>query len=210
MDSTFSRQTQFELFPSGGRSALPNSRPRLFGAPLTLSLENFVILTIVIMMSMVLSFSFGVERGKRFLRAVHPTVPTVTEGASAAGGDVVQASSFSLAQTISESSPAGAVVAPVLSSAVPAVALEPVPVVVSLPPEKSVDNFYTVQVASYKKGDYAKKEAIGLKQKGYDSMVVTKGEHEILCVGKFAVINEAKKFSQKLKKQYKDCLVRRL
>ena len=73
-----------------------------------------------------------------------------------------------------------------------------------------IKKFYTVQVASYKGEKYAQKEASLLKQKGYDILVLPKGAFSIVCVGKFKEKEEAKNFSQKLKKQYKDCLVRSL
>ena len=41
-------------------------------------------------------------------------------------------------------------------------------------------------------------------------MVIPKGSHSIVCVGKFALKDQASHYLKELKKQYKDCLVRRL
>ncbi|MCK5581683.1 MAG: SPOR domain-containing protein, partial [Candidatus Omnitrophica bacterium] len=76
--------------------------------------------------------------------------------------------------------------------------------------KKKVDSTYTVQVASFRKKVYAEKEAMDLKKKGYEIFVVPKGDYSIVCVGKFAYKNEANQMSRKLRKRYKDCLVRSL
>jgi cell division protein FtsN len=204
MDGNYHTQTQFELFPSAGRATSTRPQSRLFNSPLTFSMENFIILTIVIVMSMVLSFSFGVERGKNNeLPAVaakaiaQPVAPVALKDKPPLPAEVPESKEKVDLSETKES----------LSKEVRVFASLNEPVAAE---EKTVDNVYTIQVASYKIGDYAKKEATSLKQKGYDSMVLTKGQHEIVCIGKFAAMKEAKKFSQKLKKQYKDCLVRRM
>jgi cell division septation protein DedD len=79
------------------------------------------------------------------------------------------------------------------------------------PPEKVVDKGYTVQVASYKSDSMAQKESADLKRKGLESFVITKGNYLIVCVGRFSgaqAQDEAKKMFNKLKKQYKDSIVR--
>ena len=78
------------------------------------------------------------------------------------------------------------------------------------PLEDSNKKPYTIQVASFKSEIYARKEAQDLEKKGHQSLIASKGKHFIVCVGKFVSENEAKIFSGQLKKQYKDCLVRRL
>ena len=84
------------------------------------------------------------------------------------------------------------------------------PVKIKTPLEDLKNKTYTIQVASFKREEYALAEAQDLKKKGHDILVLGKGQHFIVCVGKFLSENEAKIFSGKLKKQYKDCLVRRL
>jgi len=178
-----------------------------------MSMENFIVLTVVIVMSMVLSFSYGVERGKKGDGVSSPVAVTArSDAATRPARDRVVAKSEAV-ETKGKNA-AGKLSAAPTATTVKAMAEDPdAPVATrtaAKAPEKIVDKFYTVQVASYKKGDYAAKAAQGLQQKGHEAIVVNKGEYDIVCVGRFAAEEEAKKFSRKLKKQYKDCLVRRM
>jgi len=69
---------------------------------------------------------------------------------------------------------------------------------------------YTIQLASYKGRQSADKEADTLKKKGLTAFVVYKGDYVILCAGKFSDKEQARNSMSKLKKQYKDCILRRL
>ena len=59
------KQSQFELFPGAPGSSADASRPRYLFAHLTLSLENTVVLAIMMVMTVVFAFSLGVEKGKK-------------------------------------------------------------------------------------------------------------------------------------------------
>ena len=76
--------------------------------------------------------------------------------------------------------------------------------------DQILKDYYTIQVASFKLEKNALKEAESLKKDDYESFVVPKGSHTIVCVGKFLQQERAKILSKKLKKKYSDCLVRRL
>ncbi len=69
---------------------------------------------------------------------------------------------------------------------------------------------YTIQVASFLNRVNAQKEADILKRKGLSSLVLSKGKFSIVCVGNFAKRGEAESLLSKLKKQYQDCRIRRL
>ncbi|MBU3958988.1 MAG: SPOR domain-containing protein [Candidatus Omnitrophica bacterium] len=69
---------------------------------------------------------------------------------------------------------------------------------------------YTIQVASYQTKKYAEKEADRLRQKGFSPLVRTKGKYVILCVGRFPQKESAAPVLSKLKKRYQDCFVRKL
>ena len=58
------KQSQFELFPGASKSSPETGRPAYLTKDLTLSLENIIVLCIIFVMSLVLFFSFGVEKGK--------------------------------------------------------------------------------------------------------------------------------------------------
>ncbi|NQT96081.1 MAG: SPOR domain-containing protein [Candidatus Omnitrophica bacterium] len=67
---------------------------------------------------------------------------------------------------------------------------------------------YTVQVASYKQIEDARKEAEVLEGKGYKSDVLVKGIYYIVCAGEFSTRDKAKTLERKLKAVYKDCYIR--
>ena len=69
---------------------------------------------------------------------------------------------------------------------------------------------YTIQVASFSNKINAQKEVEGLKKKGLSPLVLYKGKFSIVCVGNFSKREEAESLLPKLKKQYQDCRIRRL
>jgi hypothetical protein len=69
---------------------------------------------------------------------------------------------------------------------------------------------YTIQVASFLNKINARKEADILKRKGLSPLVLSKGKFIIVCVGNFSKREEAESLLPKLKKQYRDCCIRRL
>ena len=69
---------------------------------------------------------------------------------------------------------------------------------------------YVIQVASYAKENFAKKEARELEQVGYPVIVTKKGNYLAIFVGEFKTKQEAKESLKPLKEKYKDCFVRRL
>jgi len=69
---------------------------------------------------------------------------------------------------------------------------------------------YTIQVASFLNRVNAQREAQILKRRGLVPMVLPKGKFCIVCVGNFPTREEAESLLPKLKKQYQDCRIRRL
>ena len=69
---------------------------------------------------------------------------------------------------------------------------------------------YTIQIASYQTKTYAQKEAELLRKKGFLPLVLPKGRYTIVCVGNFSNQNLAKSLLSELKKRYQDCFIRRL
>lgn len=202
------KQSQFELFPEArDADILQRPKPRFFSGSLNLSGENMVILGIGVIVSMVLSFSLGVERGKKVVRSVHSPIsetsttlnPAPASSSESGKKTVPVASEGSANEPGVQGASAAQEGSGVLAEAVPEAL------------EKNIDKQYTVQVASFKREDQAQRLATSLQKNGYDmTMVVPKGSYSIVCVGKFSKHSEAKSFSRKLKKQYKDLLVRSL
>ncbi|OGX15194.1 MAG: hypothetical protein A2166_00185 [Omnitrophica WOR_2 bacterium RBG_13_41_10] len=69
---------------------------------------------------------------------------------------------------------------------------------------------YTIQVASFVNNAFAQKEAQTLRKKGLSVLVLAKGKHTIVCVGNFANQDSAKLSLSQLRKNYRDCFIRRL
>lgn len=69
---------------------------------------------------------------------------------------------------------------------------------------------YTVQVATFKQQASVQLESAKLKKLGYEIWVRPSGEYSQLCVGRFASKEEAEAFRKKLEKKYSDCLIRRI
>lgn len=79
-------------------------------------------------------------------------------------------------------------------------------------PSVNVNNIksYTVQVASFQTKALAQKEVELLRKKGFSALSLTKGRYIIVCVGNFNNQETAKSSLSQLKKNYPDCLIRRL
>ncbi len=209
------KETQFELFPGAGSSQTHLKQPRFYLANLTLSIDSMVILGIVIMMGMILAFSIGVERGKRLTRHQIPVV---------AAPALANSSTHTIMpkQPVIESQAPHTTVVTMERIKIEPTAVQPeiIPASVAeaqirnIPPgaENLSEKRFTVQLASYKLEKYAQQEAAQkkLKQLGHEVFVMSKGDYSIVCIGSFSSKDKAQALSNKLKKQYKDCLVRNL
>jgi len=203
----YRNQRQFELFPSTKSKNAEPGKKTLFFRPLVLKGESLIVLAAVLIMSMVVSYSLGVEKGKKssFADARRQLVEWKKE---------LEASLQAKYRKMAQAAPA-----PVESQRVE-VTNDSSPTTYnsdsntashdSVPIEKKVDNQYTIQVASFKLEKHAKQEALTLQNKGFETLVMPKGSYMIVCVGQFKERNEAKDFSRQLKREYKDLLVRRM
>ena len=199
------KQSQFELFPrDSGQSSLKKKGSRFFLTSMTLSLENLVVLGVVLIMFMVISFSLGVERGAKITnnKEIDPKeAPQIT----IAKND----QKFTLENTdLTKADIIGTVSVQVPAQNDAYIPTEAPEAVSSR--QEIREKLYTVQVASFKKEEYAQKEAKDLEAKGYEIFVIPKGEYSVVCVGKFQEENQARRFSSKLRSKYKDCLIRSL
>jgi cell division septation protein DedD len=210
----YHRQTQFELFPGAPQHPVKRSKTPFLKTRLSLSMENIGILGVLMVISMVASFSIGVERGNRTARpAANAVVRTAAVRAVVPQEPKVQQTlpapvkpRTDRAEKRPPEQPEFEIVR--ASMPLPGVVSEPVARLDSPADEKA--KMYTVQVASFQLDKYAQKEAKTLKKKGYDIFVIPKGKHSIVCVGRFSQRQEAQEFSSKLRKKYKDCIIRSL
>ncbi len=210
--------TQFELFPGSGRRSAPVVRQRVFLNKLTVPVENFVILGIIVIMGLVTTFCLGVERGRKVIaKETRPVTAAVNESTrfsapkpAAGTRPVPRQFNANVGQRT---------IGPITDLNNPKPAAIPTVKVLAKnnlsPVEKAVNpvpagKSYTVQIASYKTESYAQARARELNGQGHQIFVMPKGSYSIICVGKFPQANQAKVLSQRLKKVYKDCLVRSL
>ena len=196
------RHSQFELFPAttAGNQELQRT-PGLL-KDLTLSSENTIVLCIIFIMSWVLFFSFGVERGKGLTKVNFQDPQKAPEKLTTqvpAVAPVVKTSPVN----------SNVAVTPQLQRTVPAGTVAPANA--RKPEVKQIlSEIFTIQVASFKLEENAVKEADKIKRLGYETYVVPKGSHSIVCVGKFGVKEEAENFSKRIRNKYQDTVIRRL
>jgi hypothetical protein len=156
---------------------------------ITLRLDQTIGLTLVLLVIYVLSFSWGVEKGKKSLEG---------QGVRPVPAEVLA----------SEVSPT--VVASVAKTPLPAAADESVskevPITVaelSKPVGKVVkpDGKYTIQHVTYITQAAANREIQKLAQKGYKSFVIPSGKHLQVCIEAFQTHQDATKILQQLRAQ---------
>ena len=172
MNIHFGNQSQFELFPGTTGDPIENSAPRFIFSRIVLSFENVVVIFVFIVVSLIIAFSFGVERGRAKMRVTRPAaqMAVVTQTANS----VMPSSKIPTLTAIKAISQPQAdtsrTVAEVVDFPSPPVAVKLInPVIVATVPkgalaEKGVDKSYTIQVASYKIEAQAKREAASLNQ----------------------------------------------
>jgi len=222
MNIHFGNQSQFELFPKTTGEPIENVAPPFIFSRVVLTFENLVVVFVFVLVGLIIAFSVGVERGKR--KVMMARSATQVSSSIAVPRPVLSrpqnmpqrvVSTVPVIATAQPTSPRTSE-APRTSGTAEAarVILQPAPVLPTLtksaPSEKVVDKGYTIQVASYKKESLAQKEATELKGQGLNSLVMTKGDYSIVCVGRFSKADEAKGMLKKLKKRYKDSMIRSL
>jgi len=223
------KQSQFELFPGSNIPAIQRATAsRLLTSSISLSVENMVVSGICVFVAMILFFSMGVEKGKKIVlknpNIFHKFSKTTVQPPAAfnAQSSTQALPQFPVAPTPKKSK---------IQSTQPAVIKNPVLLMpaqqasISSSPQKVIiDNLvassqnilslsegvYTIQVASFKKEEYANQEASDLRKKGYQIFVIAKGSYSIVCVGKFSQERQAQTTLSQLKRKYKDSLIRRL
>ncbi len=189
------RFSQLELFTQPGPKA-QNAFSKQYAASLRKILPNYekgILLIIGFIITCVIAFSAGVEKGKRT--------------AMLKSGFRFDTAAVKKIQAPLNNQPAARLENP-LPEKPPAEkppAERPLAVAVV-----SNAKGYTIQLATYQTKAYAQKEVNALKKKGFSPIVRSKGAYTILYVGNFSNKNTAQSLSSKLEKKYKGCYVRRL
>ena len=200
MSDINNNSTQFELFPNGRNKEYHPNLNYLQPRTVRLQTEHFVGICIFLIVTNVVCYCLGVRQGRE---GVLPETTDPKIVADNTKEDVIIVSSVPEKTEVFE--------LPEEMTAAPEPQPERVGILELAVPEEVVvgSKKFTVQVASFKKDTSAQKEATWLKDKGYETFVVRKGDYAIVTVGQFNQAQEAKAFSQRLSQRYKDCLVRR-
>jgi cell division septation protein DedD len=200
--------SQLDLF-SQGRISTEEDAPRSSSTRFSdiRKYEKTLLITIGFIVTVIVSFSLGVEKGKR-LAAVRPLSGFDT--ARAAKPVIIPEQPYKPAATpvpaaVLKTVPQKTAPAPIPAAA-PAPAQEPaaVPVIAG-----TAGNF-TIQIASFKAKAHAVREMEILKQKGQPAYIAPQGKYTVLYVGKFKDKETARSLLSELKKNYQDCFIRRL
>ena len=184
------QNTQLDLFNSPGSR---NTASLGYGRLLLgngYNRDKKILLLIAFIVIGIVSFSLGVEKGKRI--ALKPaTRQQEAVPATSAGAVIVNQ-------------------APKVMPG-PAVRQEALPAqVAEAPAVVSPKGKFTIQVATFRTKALAKQEADFLKKKGFSAGITAKGSYCIVCVGSFRDKDSAKGMFSKLQPRYNDCFIRRL
>lgn len=202
------KPAQIELFPSNPAELNEFSKPRIFFANLTLSIESLVILSILGIMVTVFSFAIGVEHGKR---QVAQALDERVAQAWNVGARRIQAPAAAVVAVQKpvvkqQAIPVGRNVIstkPVLAKTT--VSAKALPVVKTIPAVERL----TAQLSSYRSETYARDEALKLRGKGIKTFLVKSGDFWLVCAGQFKSKEEAAGFINKLPSKFRQAQVRR-
>ena len=179
---------QLELFSKDKGAREIKRRPFNLGLLLHFrNHEKFVFFIILLSITGIISFSLGVERGKKINTASSRIVT----------GEQINAETKIIRE-------------PVLSQAAEQQNFMVKKDTALTAPFSETKKNYTIQLASYKTASYAQKEADALKKKGFTTLVMPKGKYIVLCVGNFSDKDTAQPVLSGLKKKYEGCYIRRL
>ena len=187
--------SQLELFSQvGGRGAVRRTPQKPFLTYIR-GYEKTMLVIIGIAVASLISFSLGVEKGKRAVLSQRQQAQLFDQA------------KLNVVTNPPEQAKPVPVSVPVIVQQQEIVKSEPV---VPVAQKIQVQGNYTIQVASYKTKESAQKEAATLKKKGLPALVLPKGNYVILCVGNFTNKEKAQAMIAELSKRYKGCYLRRL
>ena len=159
--------------------------------------ERILLLAIGFIITGVIAFAFGVERGRH------------SAGVSGATAPSRQVQPRQVPPLESRMQAAPAALRQPAPKAVPFMPQKEQPPV-SLVKAPLARQGYTIQLATFKSHDFAQQEADKLRKLGYQSAMVTSGSYVVLCVGNFSDKESAKAVLTELTKKYQGCFLRRI
>jgi hypothetical protein len=196
--------SQLELFSQERGSTQLRSKKQFSGSLLgyIANYEKIILLIIGFIITGVVSFCLGVEKGKsaagprlnlQFDMAQEPVLKTPP-------AKKTQNENSSL--PVNSETQTGLIARAGQNSAFKKQIIQPV--------AQQAQGGYTIQVASFQARDYAQRETEKLKKEGFYALILSKGSYSVVCVGNFADKATAQPSLSKLKQSYRDCYLRRL
>lgn len=143
-------------------------------------LDILIIVGVVFALSLIISFSLGVEKGKRMVSTTNLDLASDKQPQQP------------------EDEPRGKEEESLLEEKVGQTEIV------------TNEQKYKIQVASFHKENTARKAAEQLQEKGYPTSITRKGKYVVIYVGEFDDEKEAKSNFELLREKYKDCILRRL
>jgi len=159
---------------------------RLF---VTVSIENLVLFSIMIILAAVLSFSLGVERGRRII-GKHVVIPAIEVSATNSEPDAPLTNEESKGAVFEE------------------------PALTTIAQEAEVFSSggailkYTIQTIAFRKEEVARREKEALEGEGFSVFIIPGNNFFQVCVGRYSTTEKAKADLPRLKEKYDDCFVR--
>jgi len=191
------RNSQLDLFSESSQAASQKASfsNSFFGC--VRSYEKIIILSFCFIITSIIAFSFGVEKGKRM----------------ALNNQDVRFDVANNAQTLSKNLALDREPNKTQSNAL--VKQTPVPVMQAAASQEKAKLLtktgnYAIQLASFQSKALAQKEANSLKKRGLNTFLFSKKGYIILCVGNFSSKDSAQQMLTELKKKYRDGFIRRL
>jgi cell division septation protein DedD len=193
---------------------------------LSVTKDKLYLSLVCLILLLVITFSLGVERGKKVSLSTQKQVLqelNLIENATAASVAIPLSGGSTAVEVVTER-PEPVIVSPEVIKLAP----EIMPRALIQPKKQNlsdstvladhsknvskspIEGSLTIQLASYAQESTAKEESKKLEKKGYVAFIVVKGKYVILCVGQFKDKAEARKTQSILKKNYKDCFIRQM
>lgn len=184
------KEKQLNLFGIESDKRYGKKRPTLI-----LPLDTLILLGIVVFLLLILSFSLGVEKGRKTAYRNLEKEKQLLKESQFQTADVKNSPKQTAVET--------------KDSEVQKTEKEPKQTIIEKE-ESWDDNKYLIQVATYLTEKTAKQEAEKLQNKGYPVVITKKGKFVVIFVGGFKDKEKAKENMKSLKEKYKDCFIRRL
>lgn len=190
------RHSQLELFYQGQdlNEKKPNSQLSNSFWVYISNYEKIILMVIGFIITGIISFCLGVERGKTI------TIPKFNPQFDIAEKQELKPPALVIGRNKKVAQPAS--IKEELKPALPKREIIPQPQI--------QEGGYTIQVASYQTKTNAERETAILKKKGFSPLILSKSGYMVVCVGNFSKKETAKSLLSQLRQNYRDCYIRRL